>query len=281
MIEVPGKLVVMGEYAVLDGAPALVQAVLPGVCCEVEPCDTRRTTTPTGDSRFVDAALDAIDAPPAHYRFSSATHELAGKPGLGGSAAATVAALLAGGADPDPRALTRLGIAVHRAVQGSGSGIDIAASAWGGALAFTASEVEPGVVPVVLPEFLTLYSGQSAETGPRIRRYRAWTNRDDFVRQSAALVEAFPSDPIPTLGAAWRLLCSMAHAAGIAYRTPAIDAIVALAEAHGGAAKPSGAGGGDSVIAIGPDLRQLRTAMLDAGFSVVQVRPAPIRDPHA
>ena len=51
----------------------------------------RRVTTPTGDSRFVDAALDAVAPPPATWTFLDPSgDDLTGKPGLGGSAAATV-----------------------------------------------------------------------------------------------------------------------------------------------------------------------------------------------
>ncbi len=84
----PGKLVLVGEYAVLDGAPAIALAVDRGVCCEVVDQPTMQIDTPEGDDRFVRPAL--ATAPPAHYRF---THhnptELREKPGFGGSAAAS------------------------------------------------------------------------------------------------------------------------------------------------------------------------------------------------
>jgi phosphomevalonate kinase len=42
----------------------------------------------------------------------------------------------------------------------------------------------------------------------------------------------------------------MAVSSGLAYRTPGLDRVVALAAACGGAAKPSGAGGGDCAVAM-------------------------------
>ena len=53
----PGKLMIAGEYAVLDGAPALVLAVDRGVKCSVTPADTLSISTPDGDDRFVRPAL--------------------------------------------------------------------------------------------------------------------------------------------------------------------------------------------------------------------------------
>ena len=47
----PGKLVLIGEYTVLDGAPAAVLAINRGVRCEVLPGSG--ISTPDGDTRFV------------------------------------------------------------------------------------------------------------------------------------------------------------------------------------------------------------------------------------
>ncbi len=257
-----GKLVLLGEYAVVRGGAALVTAVAHGVSCTVTPADSLRIQTPTGDDRFVRAALEAVDAPAADYVFTDrAPLDTPGKPGMGGSAAATVAALRAGGFPGSPDELCALGIQVHRAVQGSGSGIDIAAAALGGGLHFRDGQA----TPAVLPDPVVIYTGTSAKTGPRVEAYQSWAaaNPSDhaaFVASNDRLVSRFPDAPIDTAREAWRLLCQMTEAAGIDYRTPPIDALVAAAEAAGGAAKPSGAGGGDCVVAFVPD---------PAGFSGV------------
>ena len=55
----PGKLFLVGEYAVLDGAPAVVAAVDRGVRCEAWPGgEGLRIETPTGDDRFARPALE-------------------------------------------------------------------------------------------------------------------------------------------------------------------------------------------------------------------------------
>ncbi|GDX79580.1 hypothetical protein LBMAG42_13910 [Deltaproteobacteria bacterium] len=234
----PGKLVLLGEYAVLDGAPAIVAAVDRGVRCDVEAGEGLLTP---GDDRFVRAALES--APRAFYRFSDVNpaHGLSGKPGFGGSAAATVAAVLAAGL-PAASAFE-----VHERVQGGGSGIDVFASIYGGVRRFPDGE------PVACPPISAVWSGQSAATGPRVQRYRLWGGREAFVAESRALVAAFAQEPLRAAREAYALLCAMAHEAGIDYDLPAFRSIASLAARFGGAAKPSGAGGGDIAVALFPD----------------------------
>jgi phosphomevalonate kinase len=268
----PGKVVLLGEYAVVDGAPALVAAVDRGVACSVSRSDGLTIQSPAGDA-FVWPALRSAEAPPAWYSFSAWNPvPLSAKPGLGHSAAAVVVAILAArtlkglrAKAPDLFAAASL---VHREVQGSGSGIDVAASAWGGVIRFEGRAATPArrVEPVII------WSGSSAKTGPRVEAYQAWKARSRFVRRSGELVEQFESDPIRALDEARRLLEDMAAKAHIEYQTPALDRIAALAADHGGAAKPSGAGGGDVAVALfaDPDAqRAFERAVQRAGFAVI------------
>lgn len=276
----PGKVVVAGEYAVLDGAPALVAAVDLGVAVTVTEGGPRTVTTPMGDTRFVDAALDHAGVATGSWAFGDHGGEhLPSKPGLGGSAAATVVATFAArtlaGTSTAPADVFADAFDVHHAVQGSGSGIDVAASTWGGMLRFERDATPRPAAPVRL---VVVYTGASAQTGPRVDRYRAWSGRRPFVAASRALVDAFHDDPIAAVHRNRRLLEGMAEAAGIAYRTPALDRIASLAADHGGAGKPSGAGGGDSAIAILPDAAA-EAAFVDAataeGFTVLATALAP------
>lgn len=274
----PGKLVLVGEYAVLDGGPSVVVAIDRGVRCEVWPGAGRLDIeTPDGDDRFVRPALASRVG---RYRFSAWNPvDLPGKPGFGGSAAACVAACIAAGRPPTDA------FAIHHATQGSGSGVDVAAAIHGGMLRFEAGAARP-LVPAICPTII--YSGASARTGPRVEAYRRWASRSAFVRDSTALVDAFPSSPVATLQAAGDRLEAMAAAAGLAYRTPALDRIRALAVEHGGAAKASGAGGGDCAVALFDDPDAQR-AFIDAcgraGLPVISARVAPAagwdRPPHA
>lgn len=263
MIEVlaPGKLVVVGEYAVLDGGGAVVAAVDRGVRCVRTDADPLEIVTP-GDDRFVREALRG--APAARYTFSAWNPvDLPDKPGFGGSAAATVAAVVAAGLPP-ARAY-----AAHAAVQGGGSGVDVFAALSGGVRRF------PDGAEVPCPPLLAVWSGRSAQTGPRVARYLAWGGRDAFVAASRALVAGFAEDPARALREAYALLRAMATDAGVDWETPAHAHIAALAAAHGGAAKPSGAGGGDVAVAILPD-PDARAAFA-AACAAEGLAPIPVR----
>lgn len=245
----PGKLFLVGEYAVLDGAPAVVIAVdRGGVRCTWTPGPDLEIHTPAGDDRFVRAALLASEAPPGRWAFTDeAPPNTPDKPGLGGSAAATVAATLAGlaaqGHTPTPDEVCRRATRVHRDVQGGGSGADVAASAHGGSIRFQAGAVSPG--PPLCP--VVLWLGRSARTGPRVARYRDGTDRSAFVEACAGLADLLASDPVRALQEAGAALDGLA---GIDVWTDEARALHTLATVHGGAAKPSGAGGGDCAVAL-------------------------------
>ena len=270
----PGKLVLVGEYAVLDGAGAIVAAVDRGVRCDVyapTPDAPAGIVTP-GDDRFVRAALTRA---PAGFgadarRFVFADDhpvDLPGKPGFGASAAATVAACVAADLPAD------VAIEVHHEVQGSGSGVDVFAAVNGGVRRFPTGEEVP------CPPIVAVYSGASAQTGPRVAAYRAWATSQPeaharFVTESARLVDAFAVTPREVLREAYARLRAMARAAGLDYDTAALARIAALAEDFLGAAKPSGAGGGDVAVAcfVTDEARSaFARACTREGFAVIPV----------
>lgn len=248
IVYAPGKLVIAGEYAVLDGAPAVSLAINRGVQCEVKSSreGSPICTTPTGDSRFVSPALSTIPTP-QFYEFQdwNPVTKLKGteKPGFGGSAAACVASCYLANL-PLEQAFE-----IHHQVQGSGSGIDIATSIYGGMIWAESKnyhQVSP-ILPVVI------WTGNSAKTGPRVQRYREWKHRDAFLKESIYWTEHFIENPILATKKLYQNLSQMAQESKVDYLTKNIVDIVNLAESYQGAAKPSGAGGGDCVIAFFPD----------------------------
>ncbi len=158
----PGKVFLLGEYAVALGAPAIVATVDRRLGCRV------RRTSGTGQMSIRSRAgtyqgpLDAqtLEGVPAHCRFVAAAARVSAlhfgmqdvdleiatwsdldesgpKVGLGGSAAVVAAVMAAthelcgeGGAPPLARAA--LGVAAHRLAQGGGSGADVVAATLGG-----------------------------------------------------------------------------------------------------------------------------------------------------
>jgi len=240
-IAAPGKLMIAGEYAVLDGAPAIVLAVDRGVRCDIAVHDTLLIETPDGDDRFVRGPLEGHIG---HYRFSAWNPtDLPEKPGFGGSAAACVAACLAAGLAAQDA------VQIHHTVQGGGSGADVLASAMGGMIRFQQGAATP--LPPIHP--VVIWSGTSAKTQPRVEHYLKATDRAAFVRESAEVVNAFSDDPLAMLAENAQLLMHMSVETGLPYMTPALAGIRTLAKQFGGVAKPSGAGGGDCAIALFPD----------------------------
>jgi phosphomevalonate kinase len=82
--------------------------------------------------------------------------------------------------------------------------------------------------------------------------------RDKFRTLSNTLVIQYESDPITALNENGALIADMAEVAGFSYLTPTLTRIIALAKSLGGGAKPSGAGGGDCVLALFHDPSQER-----------------------
>jgi phosphomevalonate kinase len=262
----PGKVVLVGEYAVVDGGPAVVMAIDRGVRCDVH--DGSGIETPDGDVRFVAPAIgDARER--ERFVFSDWNPPDVGgsKPGLGGSAAACVAACIA----VDRPATDAYEI--HATVQGGGSGVDVAASVYGGILLFERRKVV-GLSPL---QPVVVYSGSGAATRPRLERYREWSDRPAFVRESRLAVYAFLDDPLAGMERDAALLDRMVASAGIDYWTRHLRAIVEAARACGGAAKPSGAGGGDCAVALfssSADRAAFRERCAAEGFPIIDVRPA-------
>ena len=159
-LSAPGKLFLAGEYAVLDGAPALVAGIDLRLHAELTPAARSELVhRPSGarweaggpvpaELRFAKAGLDVgarlcaeEGRAPGALRlvfendFAQQGHKL----GLGGSAAATVigvrAACAAHGREVTDAEVVALAAAAHWAEQGgSGSGGDVAACALGGVL---------------------------------------------------------------------------------------------------------------------------------------------------
>jgi phosphomevalonate kinase len=277
VVAAPGKIFLIGEYAVLEGAPAVVAAMsrlavgqfVPGI----EP-----------ESIFVaEAVREAMAAigdraralPPGSVMIDSSAFTLEGnKLGLGSSsavAAASVAAVLemAGlPVDTNRDLCFALAERAHRAAQnGIGSGADVAAAVHGGLIQYRRP---PGGYPVVekmrLPpqlQMVVFAEGKPAATPDLVRAIRSYADRDaagyDRVmrplrEQAEVFVEALTAGNLSQLLAAARSygagLVELGIQAGIPIVTSRFEIAADLASNLGGVAKPSGAGGGDVGIAL-------------------------------
>lgn len=211
----PGKLFLLGEYAVLEGAPALLTAVnrFAEVSVREASGDRWRVSMPGTDAepvvleadgslpdglgpeaqvalRVFDAVrqevLAAAERAPAPLEImidSSSFRRSGAKLGLGSSAAVAVALTDAlatvCGMKPGTEQVRTLADTAHRAAQGGvGSGGDVAASAYGGLIEFV-----PGQVPVSLSwpadlEMVVVATGQGSVTTDLVARVREFQSAD-------------------------------------------------------------------------------------------------------
>jgi phosphomevalonate kinase len=288
----PGKQAVLGEYAVLHGATALVLAVDRHCVAEIVPSEdaecrieTRGTAPPKTLVRdhersgvpLVDLVLEAWPAPagaPAwHARLDSSAFHLEGiKLGLGSSAAALVAfagawtARLGLSAPP----LARL-IELHRRFQGgSGSGFDVAASLIGGTIEFRLDADSLPVVGVVrMPNsvgFASIFAGRSASTPDFVARFEAWRRDRPKEAEERQLVMASIAEQgcaavhegdgralLRAVEGYGRQLERLGRDIGAEIVTAEHRVIGEIAARFGIAYKVSGAGGGDLGLALGDD----------------------------
>jgi phosphomevalonate kinase len=209
----PGKLVALGEYAVLDGAPAVVLALERYAEAAIEPSTdgrcrlttrsgavVERTFAPGGTSGVPLVDLVAAAAPQLAWTAaidSQAFFDREAKLGLGSSAAVLCAwagafaafARSQGEAIAEPKVEAL--IELHRQFQGGkGSGLDVAASYTGGAIVYrTPRPGLPQIGSVRLPNsvgFAGIFAGRSASTPDLIAHYRAWRTRRP--REATALM---------------------------------------------------------------------------------------------
>jgi len=284
----PGKLVLSGAYAVLSGAPALVVAVDRYVIAD----SARAATFLTPE---VQAALGERAAP---WFDASELREGGQKLGLGSSAAILVASLAALELASDPtlsddalcaRVFERALVA-HRAAQGGGSGVDVAASAHGGVLAARRKGNALELSRLELPRALAFEvwaCSVSASTAAFLARIAEFAARDPAAH--AARIQAQAAAAEAALTAAERgdaegfvqaialqvaTLTALGESAGVSIVTPELAELAQLATAHGAAFLPAGAGGGDVAYWVGANAPPLAFAARarELGLSRVQLQ---------
>ncbi|MEM7135649.1 MAG: hypothetical protein AAF500_03670 [Myxococcota bacterium] len=279
LISAPGKALLCGEYGVLEGGTAVVAAV--GRRLRVE--EGAPTTPHQRPGSEAVAALAAaqrefgkITAP---LRFdASALFQDEKKLGLGSSGAAAVGAAAvvaaARGFNLEDNHVRDRVFAValegHRVVAPEGSGVDVAASAYGGFLEFriggdSAVETKPARVPESLAPAL-VWTRRPVRTSDLVARVKALRATDvrRYRRAMAPLLElgdafahAFHEGDLGSVvrcaaryHEAMRELGNHADAPIV---TPELDAVAQWAALAGGSAKPCGAGGGDAAVAFFSD----------------------------
>ena len=273
----PGKVILCGEYAVLDGAPAISMAVnRRAEVTAAEDGDSRiRMIGPdrNADASLFDCVINAAGFKPvADYSFTLDTSAFVDdgndvKLGIGSSAALTVAlGQVLVSLENNDGDVADIAVNAHRNFQkGIGSGVDIATSIAGGLIEYQmqGNKVTRLRGPAGLA-FALFWSGVAASTRERVERLMssdAKPSRSELADVATSTALAWQSGNADAVVRASEQYVhvlkrfSVDHGLGIF--EAGHDVLVDYALANGLVYKPCGAGGGDVGIALATDTRQL------------------------
>jgi len=263
----PGKLLLLGDYAVVYGHPCLVTAVDKRLYVEVEVIDSKEdeiSTPQVKESRFV---LETIAYMKEHFHINQHVRirtqgDFSHQVGLGSSSAVTVATAHAFNIlfnlSLTKKQIFDIGYAVNLFIQGVGSGFDIAAATFGGTIKYVkGGTLIESLVVSSLP-LVVGYSGIKADTPFYIRKVaEAFRDRQGEINSIFSSLHRLVDQAQAALsdGDLMQLGICFTHAQEelntLGVSIPKLDLMIAAAMKAGAwGAKLSGAGGGDCMIAL-------------------------------
>ncbi|WP_071131671.1 phosphomevalonate kinase [Enterococcus timonensis] len=345
-VSAPGKLFIAGEYAVVEpGNPAIIIAVDQFVTVTLSSAQVhgsiksaqfsnypvyfkRKNNALVVDKRdnpfhYILAAIDIVENYAReegktlelfHLQIASGLDNGKGtKYGLGSSGAVTVATVealcLFYQLPYNEMILFKLAALAHLSIQNNGSCGDVAASVYGGWLAFSTFDQEwvlqqiekislkellntpwpkLAITPITPPENLQLligWTGTPASTANLVDQVQQSEQKDAyqiFLQKSNAcvnaLIAAFADKDLTKIQEKIienrQLLQNLSQLSAVNIETSALNQLVEVADEFGGAAKSSGAGGGDCGIAIFKDANTL--PFVQSAWEKVGISPLPL-----
>ena len=284
MARANGKVILLGEHAVVFGVPAIAAGIERGVEAQAEVAASAslrigERRAQAGDDSELGQAYQALLSALGAANFAvEARLELPPGSGLGASAALGVAiaraVLAAQGALPDPARVQLATAAWEGVYHGNASGVDAAAAASDGCILFDKTS---GPKPLLLARDLVLAIGLAGppastklmvESVARLRERRRPVV-DKALEGIRALVQnaklCLEAGDLPGLGSLMNY--NQMLLSGLFVSTEGIERCCALAREAGAlGAKLTGAGGGGAVIALcDADFEPILTAWRAAG----------------
>lgn len=284
-VSAPGKLLLMGDHAVVYGHPCLVTAVNKRIKVEIEKSEKDQWQ----DGKFSNAAIAKFRS---QFNISqpikvTVTSEFNTNFGLGSSSAITVALAMSLyklllNKEPEPKELFDFCYQVVKEAQGVASGFDVAAAIYGGIIYFVTGgkTIEPLEIKD-LP-LLVAYSGIKADTVTMINlvKEKMVTHQkgvEEIFSNISSLVE---EGKIALLEKDWERLGKLFnfnqdYLEDLGVSTEKLNDMIWVARKAGAyGAKLSGAGGGDCMIAVVPEekRKEVSLAIKNVGGEVLDVK---------
>lgn len=284
----PGKLFLIGEYAVLEGGPAILTTVPQRAEASLAPTDTAMVTTITSETQQIPLHEALTDLPLVSLVLNklncreqlqqhtltldtSAFYKKGVKLGLGSSAAVTAALvkLLLPGAD-QPRQFDIANHCHQNFQSGKGSGADIALSVNDIPITFRMGHPPESISLPTDLYMLAIWTGQAASTTAFISGLQRWQGSHEkrylhhmhqLIETAEQCVNAIKTDQTRQVLAIIEQygghLESLSSESGLDFYNPSHLTLRKQVELMHCVYKPSGAGGGDFGIAYSANKNDL------------------------
>jgi phosphomevalonate kinase len=286
-IQIPGKVMLSGEYAVLYGGTAVMAPVPRYLNLTVSEDDNQGACSPIIEEALKYPIPELADYESANGKptvaidssefFDADAEGKIIKLGLGLSSAEAVGMIALrferAGFEwiKNRRLIWEYADNVHRHVQrGLGSGADVAACAFGEPIKFCRKGDKAHVEPITMDQkyhkipLRLIWTGMAADTRHMITRFADWLGRggmaaenllEKLIKSSHKLADSWFAEPadilFENLDIYTSIMTEIAGQADIQYSLPIHNEIALWAKHHGGRAKPTGAGGGDMILLVG------------------------------
>lgn len=295
-----GKVILLGEHAVVYGHPALAGAIDRGVCTKI----AERTQPEGSTSRLrvsewkIDVGADSqhpvslafaamLKAADLQYADVELRSDLPAAAGLGSSAALCVAIARSVAPDASHQTIATIANAGEACFHENPSGIDVALSMSGQIAEY---RKESGLSPLDCPPLplVVALSGIPRSTAKMVNLVRERIAKDTCASaaiEDIADLSAEGRDAL--LKSDWELLGSLMNQCQdklghLGVSIPTLERMIRIARKSGASgAKLTGAGGGGSIIALAPGREQkVMRALQEAGFEsfITQVGQSELRD---